>query len=761
MPSNLNVIALISGGKDSLYSLLHSLRNGDKIVALANLYPPPPANTRSDENVDEDGIEEGDVNSFMYQTIGHQVIPLYEEALGIPLYRGIIRGGAVDGGVVYGSGTAGNGNGNAAEDETESLIPLLQRIKEAHPEANALSAGAILSTYQRTRVENVAARLGLIPVAWLWMYPVLSDPEERKGNGPAAVMGLLEDMAAVGCEARVIKVASGGLDESVLWGDVAESEGGPGGTKMRGRVLRGVRRFAEPKDLRGAVLGEGGEYETLALDGPGFLWKRRIVVDTVEVKRGEGGVGYLRLRGARCVDKEFDDGIGLERVRRPGLLDEAFEGALGELLASGNEDKPGEAGGLGLEDSHWEESGVVETGNGGLRTVSNITASEAGPGAGEQMEGIANKVKTTLASGNRASDDIVFATVLLHSMDDFTTVNDVYSQLFKKPNPPARATVACGNCLPEGVRVMVSIVVDLGPQDQRRGLHVQSRSYWGPANIGPYSQAMSVPIPLNSGQLVYVAGQIPLESASMELASRSPETVQTWFENFSLRAVLSLQHMWRIGVAMNVDWWLGAVAFLTGDCIDTKARVAWSVWKKLHTRPEEMEEDEPVLDAWDIKYGRRGDELPSKPAESNLPNFSVVLSDMTHPIPPFFAVHVEQLPRGSDIEWQGMGCQREIMTVAAGEMDAGRRIDTILDSLIYTGIEIGTDQSGSLLDHLQTIIDAYCRHSKPTSHAVIYTTCALPGGFWPGLIVPCKAIWGQEGRRLTAGVILQKDESDR
>ncbi|KAH2141994.1 hypothetical protein KXV68_007084, partial [Aspergillus fumigatus] len=35
----LNVIALISGGKDSLYSILHCIRNGHKVVALANLYP--------------------------------------------------------------------------------------------------------------------------------------------------------------------------------------------------------------------------------------------------------------------------------------------------------------------------------------------------------------------------------------------------------------------------------------------------------------------------------------------------------------------------------------------------------------------------------------------------------------------------------------------------------------------------------------------------------------------------------------------------
>ena len=35
----LNVIALVSGGKDSFFSLLHCMANGHRVVALANLYP--------------------------------------------------------------------------------------------------------------------------------------------------------------------------------------------------------------------------------------------------------------------------------------------------------------------------------------------------------------------------------------------------------------------------------------------------------------------------------------------------------------------------------------------------------------------------------------------------------------------------------------------------------------------------------------------------------------------------------------------------
>ena len=38
--SPLNVVCLISGGKDSLFSILHCKKNGHNVVALANLHPP-------------------------------------------------------------------------------------------------------------------------------------------------------------------------------------------------------------------------------------------------------------------------------------------------------------------------------------------------------------------------------------------------------------------------------------------------------------------------------------------------------------------------------------------------------------------------------------------------------------------------------------------------------------------------------------------------------------------------------------------------
>ncbi|OOF98026.1 hypothetical protein ASPCADRAFT_205306 [Aspergillus carbonarius ITEM 5010] len=525
-----------------------------------------------------------------------------------------------------------------------------------------------------------------------------------------------------------------------------------------------MKRFVlDGGDVRGAVLGEGGEYESLALDGPGFLWKKRIVVEGWEEGAGEGGVAFVRAKGARCVDKngEDADGVTPERVRRPVVLDEAFAGLLEGVLGEG-ERKMAVTGVKDMVKGAWGQMEMLQSTNGGTWMVANITAPEAGPGAAEQMKAIAEKIEAILAStgnGNapRTTADIVFTTVLLCSMADFALMNGIYVSLFKKPNPPARATVACGDSLPKGVKVMVSAVVDLGARDQRQGLHVQSRSYWAPANIGPYSQAMSVPV-LGSEHLVYIAGQIPLEPASMEVMGTSPEALtRPWVENFSTRAVLSLQHLWRIGHAMQVDWWLGAVAFLTGEHIETQARLAWELWAKMHARQEEEDEDDgdSGLDVWDIKYGGRAHEQATGAATPRLPNFEVVQSDAV--VPAFFAVQIEELPRGCDIEWQGLGYRCGGLKMAAEETDYGRRIAVSTEqNLSYVGVEIDAEQSPSDVEsHLQLVLQALPERSDG-SHTIIYTSQPLSRVPFPAQVVPCKSVWGPRGRQLAAGVIVQR-----
>jgi hypothetical protein len=75
-------------------------------------------------------------------------------------------------------------------------------------------------------------------------------------------------------------------------------------------------------------------------------------------------------------------------------------------------------------------------------------------------------------------------------MDLFARVNQVYGSFFGT-SPPARACV--GVDLPEGIHVRLECTAyaEQSPLD-RQALHVQGLSYWAPANIGPYSQAIIV-----------------------------------------------------------------------------------------------------------------------------------------------------------------------------------------------------------------------------------------------------------------------------
>ena len=71
---------LCSGGKDSCYNMMLCTRHGHKIVALANLLP-------AEEEIDE-------LDSYMYQTVGHQLVAAYAECMGLPLLRRRLMGTA-------------------------------------------------------------------------------------------------------------------------------------------------------------------------------------------------------------------------------------------------------------------------------------------------------------------------------------------------------------------------------------------------------------------------------------------------------------------------------------------------------------------------------------------------------------------------------------------------------------------------------------------------------------------------------------------
>jgi hypothetical protein len=98
-------VALISGGKDSFFNAVHCVSVGHELVAIANLRPP-----RGRDELD----------SFAFQTVGHEVIDAYAECLSVPLFRKSLDGQSLATDLFY-EHTAG--------DEIEDLYSLLVSVK--------------------------------------------------------------------------------------------------------------------------------------------------------------------------------------------------------------------------------------------------------------------------------------------------------------------------------------------------------------------------------------------------------------------------------------------------------------------------------------------------------------------------------------------------------------------------------------------------------------------------------------------------------
>jgi len=61
-----------------------------------------------------------ELDSYMYQTVGHHAIELYAEAMGLPLYRHTIQGTSKQTDKVYTP---------TQDDEVEDLLELLHKVK--------------------------------------------------------------------------------------------------------------------------------------------------------------------------------------------------------------------------------------------------------------------------------------------------------------------------------------------------------------------------------------------------------------------------------------------------------------------------------------------------------------------------------------------------------------------------------------------------------------------------------------------------------
>ncbi|CAK7566262.1 MAG: hypothetical protein SEPTF4163_004200 [Sporothrix epigloea] len=806
----LNVIALVSGGKDSFFSLLHCMAQGHRVVALANLHP-----ADADDNKDGNAEAEDDLNSFMYQTVGHQVLPLYAAATGLPMFREPIRGQAVHAGREYHprgpirTGQAKDDDKDEDEDEAESMTRLLRKVIAAHPEADAVCAGALLSTYQRTRVESVAVRLGLVSLAYLWKYTVMPGP-----------LDYLADLAAAGFDARIIKVASGGLDETLLWTNVADPTG-------RARLQRALQRVGLLEGA-GSVLGEGGEYETLVLDGPPCLFKAGSIAIADADRRTvheSGGTAWLQIKKAEVIKKEgcvntANDNIPF--VHQPRLLDARFTAVLAALQTDTESlPPPPFMGEFDPKDTlHFSctpRPPPVTT----WRFVPDMSLQS--PSITDATQSIVDLVRQrlseTVSATSSPTHSVIRTLVVLRRMADFAAFNAVYGSLFSDaPNPPSRVAIACGEALPAGVDVAVYLTVlaaNAQVSASRQGLHVQSRSYWAPANIGPYSQAVSVLA--HAGEpngkcsrgprLVSIAGQIPLVPATMELSTEVVEAKEIGRDDvdascsspasFSFQATLALQHLWRIGIDLQVQWWSSAVAYVQREaaspsCLPQQARTVALAWHTAHTwRPKQKDDEEDDIqedgpDLWDRKFDARyamygsGGGGESEPPP--LPDWTVFqkspLSQTAGLTPPVFLAEVQELPRSAPVEWHAQAAWSQVRPSQGSRIHCRGWSDDKAGTLSYQTVlttqskddshdsddDANSQTKGGNLVVVQTTKAwPYQRGTiVPLSEEalanidVVYadmSVCQISDSSADTPVVPCHSLWDSLGKRLAAVVM--------
>lgn len=92
---------------------------------------------------------------------------------------------------------------------------------------------------------------------------------------------------------------------------------------------------------------------------------------------------------------------------------------------------------------------------GGMVWLAGQISPEAGDGVTEQTAACLAKVDALLQSAGCSRDDIVFNSVVLADIDDFSAMNEVYAAYFEGVEiPPARAAFEAG-ALPRGAKVEI------------------------------------------------------------------------------------------------------------------------------------------------------------------------------------------------------------------------------------------------------------------------------------------------------------------
>ncbi len=205
-------VSLFSGGKDSSWVLYRALSAEKPVERLITVQP------------------SGD--SYLYHVPATSIASLAAESIGLPVVS--VQPPDFDATAPTDESVRARGN-----RELEPLAETLTDLAETLGGIGGITAGAVASSFQSTRLESVCSRLNAE------LYTPLWDADPR---------AVLDAMLAAGFEITIVRVAARGLDEAWL------------GRTLDQAALTELERLHDEYGVH--LLGEGGEFETLVTDGP-------------------------------------------------------------------------------------------------------------------------------------------------------------------------------------------------------------------------------------------------------------------------------------------------------------------------------------------------------------------------------------------------------------------------------------------------------------------------------------------------------------
>lgn len=448
----MKVIALLSGGKDSILALLMAYRYHHEPIVVANISPSVSIQAEDDHEVD----------SYMYQTVGHEAVEDLVQCLGLPLRRATVeKHRAVDQTLHY-------TEHYSEQDEVEDLYRLLKSIKEEFPDVQGVTSGAILSNYQRNRVEFVCYRLGLVSIAYLWRR----QPRE-----------ILDMAAAMQVRAILVKTASAGLVPKVLLG----------------KTLEDARPTLEKMEVlyNGHMAGEGGEFESFVLSCPLFMKEclmvkamREVIVDDNDYSPSGHCILTVERRSQTPTEqlcasellKRLREGkLNFPSDRMPWLPSSVFfvpPPHLKDVACTNDEVHP-----LAGEESPQRRFAISSL------AILNSLLFPGGVAVQHALCGVeVEEIKKCMQN-------------LLHRVDHrpiyfffdapnpslYERIDEVYRSSVRAIRPPGRTIVSTDDTKKKGDTIVIYMVFPL--IENMDVVHNQSISCWAAGACGPYSQA--------------------------------------------------------------------------------------------------------------------------------------------------------------------------------------------------------------------------------------------------------------------------------